>query len=65
MKYDELLAASDIADLLGVTDMAVSQWQHRDIGFPEPTVRVARGRTPLWTRTAVLRWARRTGRLRP
>lgn len=59
----DLVAGADIADMLGVTDQAVCNWQRRHPDYPEPVLRVARGNMPLWSRLAVLTWAANTGRL--
>ncbi len=58
MKWDldDLVAASDIADLFARGKSAVSNWVDRYPDFPQPVVVVARGMTKLWSRKAVLDW---------
>lgn len=59
----ELLAATDVAELLGVSRQRVWQLQERP-EFPEPYVRLGSG--PVWTRPAIERfaesWERKPGR---
>lgn len=59
----ELVANADIADILGVTRSAVSNWYVRDQRFPEPVVRVSNGAIPLWLRPEIETWAMLTGRM--
>ena len=60
----ELVAASDIAELLGITRQRVWQLAKAHPQFPAPTVRVSSG--PLWTRDAIdwfaSVWERKPGR---
>lgn len=53
----DLLSASDVARLLGVGPSAVSNWRRRNVGFPAPVATVNLGRTPLFSRAAVVAWA--------
>jgi hypothetical protein len=55
---DDLVAASDIADLAGVSRGTVSNWQRRRVDFPAPLV--VRGGYGMWSRTQVMAWL--TGR---
>ena len=59
----DLVANADIADILGVTRSAVSNWYMRDERFPEPVVRVSNGAVPLWLWPQVEAWAMLTGRM--
>lgn len=51
----ELLGMSEVAELLGVTRQAVSNWRSRRKDFPEPTADLRSG--PIWIRSAVVQWA--------
>lgn len=58
MSEERLLAASDIAELLGVGPSAVSNWIVRHEGeFPKPAHIVSRGHIRLWRESDVLAWA--------
>lgn len=52
------MAASDIADALGVKPSAVSNWRSRYQDFPEPITSVAREHTPLWLKGDIAAWYR-------
>jgi hypothetical protein len=60
----ELLAASDVADLLGVTRQRVHQLHSDRPDFPAPYARLGSG--PIWTRPAIeafeRSWSRKPGR---
>lgn len=49
-----------IAETLGVSTNTVHSWRRRNLGFPEPSGRVA-GR-PYWIWREVKEWATKTGR---
>jgi hypothetical protein len=53
---EDLVSATDIAFLFGVTVAAVSNWQARDLGFPEPVLSVANGSTKLWSKRDIVKW---------
>lgn len=59
MKVDptDLMALSDIADLLGVGASAVTNWKTRLPDFPAPITTVARGKTELYLGAQVRAWA--------
>lgn len=61
MKWDldDLVAASDLADLFGVSKPNVSNWIARYDDFPQPLAVVARGMTQLFSRRAVVDWYNR------
>lgn len=50
----ELLGVSEVAKLLKVTPAAVSNWQVRDKGFPEPIITLRCG--PIFLKTEVAAW---------
>ncbi|HEY1973089.1 MAG TPA: hypothetical protein VGH89_34415 [Pseudonocardia sp.] len=60
----ELLAATDMAEILGVSRQRVHQLSTDHPAFPEPYVRLGSG--PIWTRPAIdhfnLVWERKPGR---
>lgn len=60
----ELLAATDVAELLGVSRQRVHQLHTEHPQFPEPYQRLGSG--PIWTRPAIeafdRAWARKPGR---
>lgn len=60
----ELLAATDVAELLGVTRQRVHQLASEHAQFPAPYVRLGSG--PIWTRPAIDNfariWTRKPGR---
>lgn len=53
---DDLVAASDIAEMCGATRPTVSNWLRRYPDFPQPLVTVAGGSTALYSRKAVADW---------
>ena len=56
----EYLAASDIAELLGVDRPVVSNWQKRGThGFPQPAIVASHGRVKLWLKADIANWYRR------
>jgi len=60
---EDLIDAKGVADLLGLTQRtAVSVYQKRYPDMPRPVVNLARGRTLLWLRSEIQKWARQTGR---
>lgn len=59
MNIPELVGATEIADLLGVTRQRVQQLAN-DPGFPEPVARLKMGN--VWVLEDVIAWAERTGR---
>jgi hypothetical protein len=58
-ELDDLVAASDIAEMCRTTKPAVSNWIARYPDFPQPLVVVARGATQLFSRRAVVDWYNR------
>jgi chromosome partitioning protein len=52
---DELMGLSEVAELLGVTRQTVANWRSRGKDFPQPTADLRSG--PIWTRSAIIRWA--------
>ena len=61
---ENLIDAQGVADLLGLSQRtSVSVYQKRYPDMPRPVVNLGAGRSLLWLRPEVLRWARETGRL--
>lgn len=61
---DDLVDARVVAEVLGLSHAnSVSTYAKRYPDFPKPILNLGRGRTLLWLRPDVLRWARMTGRL--
>ncbi len=58
MKWDldDLVSPADIAEECGATRATVSNWVKRYPDFPQPLTTVARGRTKLYSRKAVVEW---------
>jgi predicted DNA-binding transcriptional regulator AlpA len=54
---DELLGATDVARLLGVSRQRVYQLRAATPGFPQPATHLSRG--ALWSRADVEAWSRR------
>jgi glutathione-regulated potassium-efflux system ancillary protein KefG len=55
---DDLVDATGVAYALGLANRtSVSVYQRRYPGMPRPVVDLGRGRTKLWSRTAVTSWA--------
>jgi predicted DNA-binding transcriptional regulator AlpA len=59
----DLVTVTDIAELLGMTRAGAHKLVARERTFPAP-VAVLTGRTRVWKREDVERWARETGRLK-
>jgi hypothetical protein len=61
---EDLIDAQGIADLLSLSHRnTVSVYQKRYAGMPRPIIDLGRGRCRLWSRPAIVEWARKTGRL--
>lgn len=60
VQVDDLTCLVDVARRLGVTRQAASVWQYRHADFPKPIVVLANG--PIFSRRAIDRWLRKTGR---
>ena len=55
---DDLIDATSVAEVLGLANRtSVSVYQRRYPTMPRPVVDLGRGRTKLWSRTAVALWA--------
>src|SRR5579875_383768 len=62
---DDLIDAASVAHALGLSNRtSVSVYQRRYPTMPRPVVDLGRGRTKLWSKTAVASWAR-SADLRP
>jgi predicted DNA-binding transcriptional regulator AlpA len=60
---EDLIDAHGVAELLGLSHPnSVSTYQRRYPDMPRPIVRLGNGKTLLWLRPDVERWASRTGR---
>ncbi len=60
---DDLIDAVIVAELLGLANRSsVSVYQKRYLDMPRPIVNLGQGRSKLWSRKAVLGWARANGR---
>lgn len=58
VESEELIAPSDIAQILMVVPSAVSNWINRHENFPAPVAVVAKGKTSLWIKSEVIAWYR-------
>jgi hypothetical protein len=65
VRIDDIASATDLARMLGVTVAAVSNWQVRNIGFPEPFTTISKDGPPtrgikrgtrLWRKSEVVAW---------
>jgi len=66
VRTEDLIDSQGVADLLNLSSRtAVSVYQKRYSDMPRPVVDLGRGRTLLWLRPEILKWARITGRLDP
>ena len=65
---DDLVDAQGVADMLGLSPHAgrnaVSVYQRRYPDMPRPIVDLGPGRPRLWSRSAMLAWAREKGRIK-
>ena len=60
---DDLIDSHAVAELLGLAQFnTVSAYQRRYPEMPRPVVDMGKGRCKLWSRSDVMRWAKRTGR---
>lgn len=56
----ELVSASDIAKMAGVSANTIHKWIQRGLGFPSPVKHPSSG--ALYSRTSVIKWLKKTGR---
>ena len=62
---EDLIDAAGVAEVLSLASRtSVSVYQKRYPDMPRPVIDVGHGRTRLWSRKAMLAWAKATGRLR-
>lgn len=65
---EDLVDAQGVAEILGLNSPTgrnvVSVYQRRYPDMPRPVVDLGKGRPRLWSRKAVVAWARETGRIR-
>lgn len=60
---EDLIDAQGVAEMLGLSHRnIVSLYQTRYPEMPRPVIEFGGGRCRLWSRRAILRWARATGR---
>ena len=57
-----LVGSAEIAEMLEVSRQYVDRLSKEDPTFPGPEVEIAAGR--VWSREAVEKWARKTGRIK-
>jgi glutathione-regulated potassium-efflux system ancillary protein KefG len=61
---DDLVDAQEVAALLGLSHRnSVATYQRRYPTMPRPVVERSGGHTKLWSRLAILAWARGSGRV--
>lgn len=64
IQSEDLIDAQGVADLLGLSHRnTVSTYQKRYPDMPRPIVTLGKGRTLLWLRSEITRWAHNSGRL--
>jgi glutathione-regulated potassium-efflux system ancillary protein KefG len=62
---DDLIDSLGVAEILTLASRAsVSTYQKRYQDMPRPVVELGEGRIRLWSRSAMLKWATKTGRVR-
>ena len=63
MDLDDLIDATDVAELIGLTNPGgLPTYRARYDEFPDPVWKSRGGRCQLWLRPDVETWARETGR---
>lgn len=58
----DLVGSSDVARIFNVRTTAVNNWRQRYNDFPEPVAQLNENNTLVFSRKAVMDWARSTGR---
>lgn len=53
---DDLVASSDIADMLHVSRGCVSNWKKRDDSFPDPVATVGNGKIDVYSARDIRDW---------
>jgi predicted DNA-binding transcriptional regulator AlpA len=62
---EDLIDAGEVAHILGFKHRnAVSLYQRRYEDMPRPVVVRSSGRTMLWLRPEIIKWGKKTGRIR-
>lgn len=68
MDTNDLIDATAVAELIGLKGAngrnVVSVYQRRYPDMPRPVVDLGPGRSMLWSRAAMIEWARETGRIK-
>ena len=59
MARSALVGVAEIAELLGVTKQAASNWRERHADFPSPTASLRSG--PVWELRDIVAWAEKNG----
>src|SRR5260221_3624752 len=54
-----LVGMAEVAELLAVTEQALTNWRNRNISFPEPIAELRSG--PVWKRDDVIAWGKGVG----
>ncbi|MEO8423519.1 MAG: hypothetical protein ABI595_06345 [Actinomycetota bacterium] len=61
---DDLVDARGVAEIVRLKHAnSVSTYAKRYLDFPKPVLNLGRGRTLLWLRPEIVKWARKTGRI--
>ena len=55
----DLVGASEVAEMLGVSKQTLINWRNRDSTFPEPVADLKSG--PVWQRDEIVAWAKAAG----
>ena len=64
VRLEDLIDANDIAEMLGLSySTAVSLYQQRYPDMPRPVINKSNGRTKLWLKPEIKKWAKATGRI--
>jgi predicted DNA-binding transcriptional regulator AlpA len=64
VETEDLIDAGEVAEILNLAHRsAVSLYQRRYADMPRPVVVRSGGKTMLWLRTEIMKWAKQTGRI--
>lgn len=59
---EDVISTTEVADILSVRPNRIAVWLHRK-KMPMPSKYVNNGKTPLWYKNDILKWAKATGKM--